>query len=100
MLHPVLFQDVLAKIVSFFPPNGMNVVGIVLKADIVVFDQEVGTVDHIVVRLHRLIAAYPGKVHFLHSTRVEFGEVFFGLLVLQISDKFLYQVVRSLVACR
>jgi hypothetical protein len=52
MLFIMRLQDVFPKIISFFPPDGMDVVpGIIREPDIVIFNEKIGAIDHIIMWL-------------------------------------------------
>ena len=55
----VFLQQVQSKIAFKVAPNGMNVVGVVLR--VVELDQETGRLNPVVVSLTGLLAAGPGE---------------------------------------
>lgn len=45
MIHPMFLQDVFPKVIGFFSKNGVNVIAIIHKADIVLLDDKVRCMD-------------------------------------------------------
>ena len=83
----VLLQQVPAKVAVKIPPDGVDVVGVVLC--VVVFDEETFTMNAVVMTRARLQAACPRKVHifkafplnaqpfFVHNFRFHSGQIHF-----------------------
>ena len=86
-------ECVVPEFAAKLTPDRVRVVRAVLR--VVVFDQEVRAVDHIIVRFHRFIAADPCKIDFAHPAGMEFGQVFFSFIPFQIADVFLDQIVKN-----
>ena len=85
----VRFQYVLAKIISFFAPDGVNMVRLITKAAVVELDQERRAVNDKVVSLTFLIASNPAEIHLVPTG--------FGNLIIFQIGLFAVQIVNVLV---
>ena len=88
-LQIVLLQQIVAKILTFLPQNGVNVVTVVLKTDVIIFDQKIGAVYDVVVRLVVLKASHPGEIHIFDTRLHDFAKKLMRFLMLEIVSVFL-----------
>jgi hypothetical protein len=76
MRQSVLFEYVLTKVISILSPYGVNVIGIIQESNIVILDDEIWTVDHVIVSFHGFIATDPTKINLIHSSSMKDRKVF------------------------
>ena len=60
----VIGQQVIPEIAALAPPDRVNVVGVVLN--IIVFEDEIGALQPVVVRLPPIDASHPGETQVVH----------------------------------
>ncbi len=86
----VFAEQVLAKIVEQVTPYCMDVIGVVLS--IVIFHQERGTLDSIVMTLARFEPSRPGEINFLFTCLPNLLQIGFGDFCPVTKDIFLVSV--------
>src|SRR6266446_1192879 len=89
----VFAEQVLAKIVEQVTPYCMDVIGVVLS--IVIFHQERGTLDSIVMTLARFEPSRPGEINFLFTCLPNLLQIGFGDFGPVTKDIFLEQAEKQ-----
>src|SRR5262245_24308235 len=72
----MLAEQVFTKVVLKITPDGMNVVGVVLR--VIVFKKEGWALHSVIMRLALLNAAGPAKINFLNAGLFDFLNIFAG----------------------
>ena len=97
MCQSMFPKNIFPEVISFFPENGVDVISIIQKANIVIFNQKVRAVDDVIVRFHGFVTSDPCKIDLIHSTSMQFGQGFFSFQMIQISSIFFDQIMKDLL---